>query len=114
MEVTPTEMWWHAPKEMVHATIYETVRRLEMTQNEIFERMHRLEFLYDPNTPLLFADDEGRHGGVQENIIASNVDTITATIATDDIRVVFDTDGADWETQRRAVKLELYCEEQAT
>lgn len=111
MDGLANEMWWHAPEETVAAKVYESVRRMETAQSEFFERMHKLEVLYDPNTPL-YSDDGERHGGVHENAIASNVDTVSAIIATSDIRVDFETDGADWAMQRRSRKLELYAEEQ--
>jgi hypothetical protein len=47
---------------------------------------------------------------VIENVIASNVDTVSAIIAATDIRARFMTDGGDWGQQRTARHLEFYSE----
>jgi hypothetical protein len=47
---------------------------------------------------------------MHENVVASNVDTLSAQIATVDVRSVFDTDDGDWSTQNRAKYLEYYVE----
>lgn len=107
------DVWWDAPKYDAHGAVLSAVKRIETNQADVFERFHKLELLYDPNSPLLSdATDENRRGGVQENVIASNVDANYAAIATADIRPRQMTDGADWHAQRRARKLEMYLEEQ--
>lgn len=105
------EMWWDADDANVGARVIEQVRRIEMNQSDLFVRFQRLEVLYDPNTPAVSEEDVPR-GNMQENIIASNVDTLYATIATQDVRPRVMTDGGDWEQQRTARDLELYAEEQ--
>lgn len=112
--MTPETMWWNLSKDdNIASAVWTQVRRMEMAQADIFQRLHRLEVLYDPNTPLSIGDDDdGRRGGVHENIIASNVDTLAATIATADVRARVMTDAADWRQQRTARDLELYAEEQ--
>ncbi len=104
-------MWWHTPRGRVADAVFQTVRRIETNQAEVFERIHKLEVLYDPNTPM--ADTGGdRQGGVHENAIAANVDTVAAIISTADVRARQMTDGADWHQQRTARRLEQYADEQ--
>lgn len=106
-------LWWEADKGRVNDEVVNTVRRIEMNQSDVFLRFQRLELLYDPNSPIVNdGTAEERRGGVQENVIASNVDANTAAIATTDVRARVMTDGADWQQQRRARKLEWYAEEQ--
>jgi hypothetical protein len=109
---SPDEMWWRAPEGEAHDWVFRQVRRMEMLQSDLFERFHKLEILYDPFSPLVTDSPENRRGAVQENAIASNIDTVHAIISTADIEVRFETDGADWEQQRRARHLEWYADEQ--
>lgn len=103
------ELWWKAAKGSVHKAVFTTVRRLENEQGTIMARFPKLEYLYDPNNP-----DEGGKRGVTENVIATGVDTVSAIVATANIRARFMTDGADWSQTRRARHLEFYAEELAS
>jgi hypothetical protein len=105
-------LWWEADELKVGDAVISTVKRLETNQADVFERFHKLELLYDPNSPLADSSGDAHRGGVQENVIASNVDTNVAAISTADVRARQMTDGADWQQQRRARQLELYAEEQ--
>jgi hypothetical protein len=105
--------WWLAPKGQVVQPVWDAARRIETQQSDLFERLHKLEVLYDPYTPLVTdtEDAEHRRNGAHENEIASNVDTVTAMISTADVDPRVETDGADWDQQLRARALELYGEE---
>ncbi len=103
------ELWWKGDKGTLHRSAFATVRRLENEQGAIMARFPKLETLYDPNNP----DDGGGNGGVTENVIATGVDTVSAIVATANIRARFMTDGADWSQTRRARHLEFYAEELA-
>ena len=104
------ELWHRMEKGDVHQVVLDHVRRLEDENADVFDRFVKLETLYDPNGP-----DSGDSGEqlshVQENVIASAVDTVTAIVSTSDVRARFLTDGADWATQRRCRHLEWYAEE---
>lgn len=111
--MTPQRDWWDADKGKAHTLVFDHVRALDRTQFEIFNRFKQLESLYDTNPKA-----GGRMmrplrapGRMHENVIASTVDAVCAQIATVDVRAVFDTDDADWSTQRRARRLELYTEQ---
>jgi hypothetical protein len=104
------ELWWKAPKGKAHKLTLDYARRAEQELGGTFNRHFLLECLYDPHNPS--AADPASQDRVTENAIASNVDTVTATIATVDIRARFMTDGADWKQQRTARRLEWYGEEQ--
>ena len=93
--------------------LFEYVRGLETSQDCIYERLFRLACLYDPYTSRLYGYGEGdghKRGQVVENVIASNVDTVTADIATTKIRPRFLTDDGDWQTKRKASHLSWYAE----
>lgn len=106
------ERWWRAEKSNVHEKVISYVRQAEQELGSILDRIFRLECLYDPNSP--DAESSQQKDRVTENAIASNVDTISAVIASTDIRARFMTDGADWKTQRRARHLEWYAEDLQT
>jgi hypothetical protein len=108
---TDTSLWWKFPKDEVHNAVFTAVRSMEAAQSDMFDRFVRLEVLYDPNTPITHEHDDAV-ANVSENMIASNVDTIAAAIATTDVLARVETDGADWQTWNRARRLEWYAEEQ--
>ncbi len=103
------DLWWKAEKGKAHTATLQAARRAEDELGKVFERLFRLECLYDPYSP----DADQKQDRVTENAIASNVDTVSAVIATVDIRARYMTDGADWEQQRRARHLEWYSEDLA-
>jgi hypothetical protein len=107
--------WNTAEKGMVWQRLMTYVESVEREQSDLFDRMIKLAWLYDPGRRPSDAYEEERRVGpcaiVQENVIASNCDAITGVIAASDIRARFLTDGAEWSVQRRARQLELYAEE---
>lgn len=107
------EAWQHADEGLVHQRLLPYVAAVENVQAEIFERFVRLDYLYDPTLRSgTYADRRGwdQQADVQENVIASNCDAITGTIAATEVRARFMTDDAPWSAQRRARHLELYAE----
>lgn len=100
--------WWEAPKGDAHKATIQYANAAEDELGDVFERLFRLEYLYDPNNP---DADRRQQDRVTENAIASNVDTVEAVIATTDIRARYMTDGADWKQQRTARRLEWYSED---
>jgi hypothetical protein len=108
---TASERWWTAQKGKASDVTFQYVRRVEQELGDVFERLFRLECLYDPNNPDAERREQDR---VTENAIASNVDTVHAVVATTDIRARFMTDGADWKQQRTARRLEWYAEDLST
>jgi hypothetical protein len=104
--------WYHAETGEVHESVFEYVADVERKQFATYNRFVQLEVLYDPNaanSPSSVSLNE-TPGLVIENVIASNVDTVTAQIAASDIRARFMTDDGDWSTQRQAKQLEWYAE----
>ncbi len=103
--------WHRARKGEVHAKVIDYVSTVEQNQWDIFDRFVKLECLYDPNGPVALNNlsNEGNRG-VTENVIASNIDTVSAAISTVDVRSRFMTDGGDWSDQRTARHLEWYIE----
>lgn len=104
--------WYDADKDAVHSQVWEFVRRVETEQSDSFQRIARLEAAYDPHSP---AGDELtasriRRSRINENMIASGIDTVYAAVATAEVRARFMTDNAEWSVQRRAKKLEYYAE----
>jgi hypothetical protein len=101
-------IWWTAPKGEAHKRTLQFVAGAESELSDVFDRLFRLECLYDPLNP---DADKRNQDRVTENGIASAVDTLHATIATSDIWPRYDTDGGDWEQQNTARKLEFYSED---
>jgi hypothetical protein len=105
--------WWNARRGEVHNIALQYVRQVDSVQSHIFDRFLKLEALYDMNPRGNAYADPRADGRMTENVIASNVDTVAAQIATTDVRATFDTDGADWSEQRRARHREWYAEQMA-
>lgn len=102
------EQWQGLPKGEVHKLVREHVQNVERLQFATFDRFVKLAALYDPNSNRGTSDESTAF--ISENVVASNVDTVSAAIATSDIRARFMTDGGDWSTQRTAKHLEWYAE----
>lgn len=104
--------WFHAEEGLVHAQVFDYVASVERAQWDTFDRFVKLEVLYDPNSPAGAGSGGGSDtpGLVIENVIASCVDTVTASIAATDVRPRFMTDDGGWSTQRTAKRLEWYAE----
>lgn len=95
----------------VNKAVFEYVSLVERNQFDRYDRMEKLCGLYDPNANTTSLSGRGENLGiVSENVIASNVDTVTAAIAATDVRARFMTDDGDWSTQRTAKRLEWYTE----
>jgi len=108
----PLEHWYRAPKNDAHQKVFDFVRRTEEEQGDVYDRLQMLESLYDPYSPT--GDDSTspntKLANVSENVVAANVDTVYASVASTEVRARFQTDGADWSVQRRASKMEYYTE----
>ncbi len=105
--------WWEAPEGEAHSKVFEYVSEVERVQSDIFERFVRLAYLYDPYDRYAggsYWPDRGPESNVTENIIATNVDTVAASVSATDVRVRFQTDDGDWSQQRQARHLEFYVE----
>jgi hypothetical protein len=107
--------WWDLDKDKAHDRIIEHVGEVERTHSFLFDRFYKLDCLYDP-----YHDRIGGHNlfdglgessaVVNENVIASNVDTVAAIVAATEVRARLVTDGAPWSVQRKARQLALYAE----
>ena len=104
-------LWQNADEGKVHEAVFRQVPELEQRQQAIYERFVRLEALYDPNNSSVVDQYAFENRGiVNENVLASNVDTVKAVVAETEILPQVETDGADWSQQRRARHLEWYSE----
>ena len=101
-------IWWTAPRGEAYKRTLTFVQGAESELGDVFERLFRLECLYDPNNP---DADRKQQDRVTENGIASSVDTVHATIAITEIWPRYDTDGGDFEQQSTARKLGYYSED---
>lgn len=105
--------WWITDRGQAYSQIFDYVAAVERRQARIFDKFVKLNALYDPNS---VRSDLSKGGAVDslglvtENVIASNVDTVTAAVAATDVRARFMTDDADWSHQRMARHLEWYSE----
>lgn len=102
--------WWREERECLPDQIREHIAIVENLQSSIYDRFVKLAALYDPNGATTLDKTGNDVGFVTENVVASNVDTVTASIAAASVRVRFLTDDGDWSQQRRARHLEWYVE----
>ena len=111
--------WWNAKEGEAWKRVLSYVRQLENVQAPYFDKLVKLAAQYDVNARTnryITAETMARRAGgpvkakVTENLIASNVDTVAANVATADVRVRVQTDGADWSHQRRAKWMERYAD----
>ncbi len=106
--------WWSAEAEKVHTVVLDYVASVERAQFDLYDKFAKLEAMYDPNAPgtrgMVLPPSGHRLSNVVENVIASNIDTVTAVIAATDVRARFMTEDADWSHQRRAKHLEWYSD----
>jgi hypothetical protein len=107
--------WYDAPEGEAHKQVFSFVHRIEQEQGDVYDRLLTLESLYDKHSPDgSFAGDPRSAAenlqDMSENVVASNVDTTYAAVATAEVRARFLTDGADYSAQRRAKKMEFYAE----
>lgn len=123
-DIRSPSRWWQSEPGDVSRAVFTYVDAVERNQFDIYDRFEKLEGLYDPNANT-YAGTGGsatrtttwatRSGGdqlgiVTENVVASNIDTVTAAIAATDVRARFMTDDASWSSQRTAKRLEYYAE----
>lgn len=101
--------WWNAEEGDVNKRVFAYVSEVERVQSDFFDRLVKIASLYDPSEGSAL-DGRGVQSLVSENVIASNVDTVTAIIAATEVRARFMTDDGDWSTQRRAKHLEWYAD----
>lgn len=105
------QQWWKADKNEVHRKLIDHVQAVEQDQFPLFQRFVRLSALYDPNNAVLANGERIDDGGyITENLIATNVDTVSSIISAIDIRAREITDGGDWDEQRQARQREFYIE----
>lgn len=100
--------WWNAPKNEVHGKVIEYVQKVEQDAFDFYDRFVKLAALYDPNGAV-HQDGIKPQGFISENVVASNVDTVTAIISTVSLRARIMTDDGDWQQQRQARAQELYA-----
>lgn len=105
------QQWWKADKGEVYRKLIDHVQAVEQDQWSVFNRFVRLAALYDPNNAVLPDGSRIDDGGyITENVIATNVDTVSSIISAIDIRAREITDGGDWDEQRQARQREFYIE----
>jgi hypothetical protein len=108
------ETWYRADEGEVNRLVRQHVATVEERQFDLYNKFVRLEALYDPNAPSTRGQVQPSNGGQMSNttvnVIAQNVDTVTAMVANSNVRTRFMTDDADWSIQRRAKHLEWYCD----
>lgn len=109
------KFWWTLPRNEAHQQVIDRIWQIERRQSKTFDKFIKLETLYDPHGVRSDSQGTGAQtlGRMIENVVASNVDTVTAVVASTDVRARFQTDDADWSHQRRARHLELYSEQLA-
>jgi hypothetical protein len=113
MSEPQVKRWWRADKgQDVLTAISAEISRCETSQLDQYERYYELALLYDPRDPVgrAFYSHIDESWEKTENVVQSNVDTVTSVAARQTIRPVFLTDEGDWKTKRRAADLARYSE----
>lgn len=105
-----SDNWWDADEGLKHEKVIPYVSEVERVHADHFDRFVKLAFLYDPSDRKHFDTFEGPTAQVQNNIIATNVDTVHAIVAATEVQARFMTTDGDWSTQRRAKHLEWYAD----
>src|SRR5690242_2388088 len=104
-DANPRRNWWLAPKGQVHQYALDYVMEVDRLQAPLYDRFVKLEALYDTNPRTNLWNQNPADvflSKVQENVVASNVDAVSASIAATDVRARFMTTDADWSHQRTA------------
>lgn len=112
VSVASDRAWQRAEKGKVNSLVMDYVSAVEQNQAAIFDRFVKLAYLYDPNSSAngLDASRNMFMDQMSENVIAANVDTVTATITASEVRPRMMTDDADWSVQRNAQAMSFYAE----
>ncbi len=103
------DQWQKTERHQAHKVVLEHVQNVERLQFDQFDLFVKLATLYDPNCNRGTSSESSAF--ISENVVASNVDTVSAAIATADIRARFMTTNAEWSEQRKAKRLEWYAED---
>jgi len=104
------QSWWKADKGEAHERVFDYVRQVERAQFALYDRFKRLESLYDTNPRTNSLTDPEQMERVNENLVASSIDTVAGNVSTVDVRARVETTDADWSQQRTAKRLEWYCD----
>lgn len=105
------QKWWKCDKGQVWTQLLTHVQAVEQSQFDIFNRFVQLAALYDPNNAVMQDGSRPAEGGyITENVVATNVDTVSAIISAIDLRARVMTDGGNWTEQGMARRQELYAE----
>lgn len=110
MHSSSERKWWDEDEGSVHEKVVPYVGEVERINADHFDRFVKLAFLYDPSDRSHFDTFEGPVAQVQDNVVASNVDTVHAIVAATEVRARFMTKDGNWSEQRRAMHLEWYAE----
>lgn len=108
--MNPNATWWRADSGTVHDKVIAYVAEVERAQFEQFNAFHRLAMLYNPAANRDPFERKGRKAQMVENVIASNVDTVHAVVASTEIQPRIMTDDAEWSVQRMYRKVSQYAE----
>lgn len=113
--------WWAlTDPDDITAKLFDTVEEIEEEQVTTRQGWNRYAQLYSNRNELglnwgLESPTDSFESLVTENIVKSTIDTAASIIAKNRVRPRIMTNGGDWSTQRKAIKLEswLYGEMQA-
>jgi hypothetical protein len=117
---TPNTAWWKAKGEIEQAsTIEGLIEFLRRIQSDRTRQMQLSALLYGNLSPMALSGlsrgkPTARKGMLKErisyNVIASAIDTVVAKIGKNKPKPLFLSSGGDYKVQRRAKKLDKFCE----
>lgn len=114
------QFWWKSDADDQYAKIYSHVKSIKTEQDQRsaanlrFIRLYGNMAVQDLSIFGYAKTDaqEGRKNRLTLNIVQSMCDTVAAKISKNNPKPMFITSGGDWSTQRKAKKLNKFCEGQ--
>jgi len=105
------DSWTDAEKGRAFDAVSQDVRDIRSRQNYLYEKFAKMSCMYDPRQLSLYGPSRRRGGSVPSfNLIATSVDSVHASLASQEVRTRIITEGAEWAQQRQARQLQKYAD----
>lgn len=103
-------LWTDAKKGEVYKAASNAVKDIENRQGAMYRKFQKLAHMYDPRQSSQTGPTRRREAIPSFNVIATSVDSVHASLASQPVRSRIVTDGAEWSEQRRAKQLQKYAD----
>lgn len=102
--------WAEAKKGEAWKATLESLQDIEQRQGKLYQKYRKLGYLYDPRRPGAIQPTRKREAIPSFNVIATSVDSVHSSLASQPVRARIITDGAEWAEQRKAKQLQKYSD----